>query len=153
MMPFEELDAAAFDRTMKVNAYGPYYTSRGAWPHFSDRATARMVNVASSAGLFALPDRVDYGASKAAVVGMMRSLASESEGLGITVNAVVPSAITRMSSEPQKKHYAERFDIPEAELLEKTPYLARRWSRGGLTRTARRTARSSRLEAVITGAS
>jgi NAD(P)-dependent dehydrogenase (short-subunit alcohol dehydrogenase family) len=112
---FEDLTTAAFDQTMKVNAYGPFYVTHAAWPHLLAQGYGRVVMVSSSAALFGLPDRVDYGGSKAAMVGMTRSLASEAEGAGIQVNALFPTAITRLSSPPVRERVAKRLGLSAAE--------------------------------------
>ena len=101
----------------------PYYTSYAVWPHFLAQGYGRLIMVTSGAGLWGYPDRVDYSASKAAMIGMTRALASEAHERGIMVNGVIPSAITRISSEPQIKMYIERFGLSHEELLEVTPYL------------------------------
>jgi NAD(P)-dependent dehydrogenase (short-subunit alcohol dehydrogenase family) len=123
LFPFAELEAVRFDLSMKVNAYGPFYTAQAAWPQMVEQGYGRIVNISSAAGLFGLPDRVDYGASKAAVIGLTRSLAADGDGFGIATNGVFPSAITRLSSAPQRARYAERFTMEEDDLREKTPRL------------------------------
>jgi NAD(P)-dependent dehydrogenase (short-subunit alcohol dehydrogenase family) len=112
---FEDLAPDAFDRTMKVNTYGPYYVTRAAWPHFLEQRYGRAVMISSSAALFGLPDRADYGASKAALAGLARSLASEADGCGIGVNVVFPTAITQMSTPPVRERVAGRLGMSAAD--------------------------------------
>jgi NAD(P)-dependent dehydrogenase (short-subunit alcohol dehydrogenase family) len=112
---FEDLEADAFDLTMKVNAYGPYHTTRAAWPHLLEQGYGRVVMISSSASLYGLPDRADYGASKAALLGLTRSLAAEADGSGICVNAVFPTAITRMSTEQARRRVADRLGMSAAD--------------------------------------
>ena len=102
----EELDTATFDRTMRINAYGPFFMVRAAWRHFVAQRYGRVVMVSSSAALFGLPDRVDYAASKAAMVGMTRSFAADGDEHGIRANALFPTAITRISSVPVRERVA-----------------------------------------------
>lgn len=122
---FADLTPENFDMQMKVNAYGPFNTMHAVWPHMLETGYGRIVNISSSAGLFALPDRVAYSGSKGSLIGMTRTLASEAERLDdVKVNGIFPSAITRQSSQPQKDRYAARFGAPSHEvLLEKTPRL------------------------------
>lgn len=80
---------SAFDKIFEVNVKGYLYTSR----EFAARAEAgAIVNVASYAGLKASPLLGVYGMSKAAVLSMTRTLATEL-GPAIRVNAVAPGLI------------------------------------------------------------
>jgi NAD(P)-dependent dehydrogenase (short-subunit alcohol dehydrogenase family) len=87
---------SAFDKIFEVNVKGYLYSSR----EFAIRAKGgAIVNVASYAGLKASPLLGVYGMSKAAVISMTRTLASELGPGGIRVNAVAPGLIeTRFSA-------------------------------------------------------
>lgn len=87
---------SAFDKIFEVNVKGYLYTSR----EFAGRTRGgAIVNVASYAGLKASPLLGVYGMSKAAVISMTRTLASELGAGGIRVNAVAPGLIeTRFSA-------------------------------------------------------
>jgi NAD(P)-dependent dehydrogenase (short-subunit alcohol dehydrogenase family) len=91
---------------MRINAYGPFFIVRAAWRHFTAQQYGRIVMVSSSAALFGLPDRVDYAASKAAMVGMTRSFAADGDEHNIRANALFPTAITRISSLPVRGRVA-----------------------------------------------
>lgn len=112
---FEDLTPEAFDLTMRVNAFGPYCTTRAAWPTFLEQGYGRVVMISSSAALYGLPDRADYGASKAAVIGLTRSLAAEADDHDIRVNAVFPTAITRMSTPQARRRVADRLGMSAAD--------------------------------------
>jgi NAD(P)-dependent dehydrogenase (short-subunit alcohol dehydrogenase family) len=51
LAPILELSAELFDRTMRVNAYGPYYLTRAAWPSFLRQGRGRVVMIGSAAGV------------------------------------------------------------------------------------------------------
>ena len=87
-----------WDRTMAVNARAPFLACRRLLPGMRARGFGRVVNVASTAGLRGLPERLAYVASKHALVGLTRALAAEVRDPGVTVNAVCPGAVrTRLT--------------------------------------------------------
>jgi 3-oxoacyl-[acyl-carrier protein] reductase len=86
--PLEE-----YERVMAVNATGSFLCSRAALPAMLRARWGRIVLVSSAAALRGNPGQAAYSASKAAVVGMARSLAREYGGRGITVNVVCPGFI------------------------------------------------------------
>jgi NAD(P)-dependent dehydrogenase (short-subunit alcohol dehydrogenase family) len=85
---------------MKVNAYGAFYVTRAAWPHFIEQGYGRVLLVASSAGLVSQANASHYAASKGAVIGLGRTLAAEGAENGINVNIMVPAAATGMGAKP-----------------------------------------------------
>ncbi|MFV0296382.1 MAG: SDR family NAD(P)-dependent oxidoreductase [Hyphomicrobiaceae bacterium] len=89
----ETIPVEAWYRVMGINALGPFLMMRAVLPHMKTQGGGRIVNMASVAGMYALPQRAIYCASKAAVVGMTRSVAYDLAPLGITVNAVCPGSI------------------------------------------------------------
>lgn len=80
-----DVDAAAWDRVIAVNLIGTVAVVRAALP-FLERSRGRVVTVASTLGLRALPAATAYCASKHGVVGFTRALALEVAGrIGVTM--------------------------------------------------------------------
>ena len=86
-----ETDAAAFDRVMKTNVHGTFFALRAELKAMLATGGGAIVNVASIAGLRALPGlSAAYTTSKHAVVGLTRSVALEYATHGIRINAIAP---------------------------------------------------------------
>jgi 3-hydroxybutyrate dehydrogenase len=88
--PFAKSDATLFRRMMDVNFMGVVHTVQAALPAMKDRPYARIIAIASTAGLKGYAYVSAYSAAKHAVVGLVRSLALELAHTRITVNAVCP---------------------------------------------------------------
>ncbi|CAN5209711.1 SDR family NAD(P)-dependent oxidoreductase [soil metagenome] len=83
-----------FERTLQLDAVGPFNLVRAAWPHLVERGYGRILLTASSVGAYGIAGMAHYAAAKGAVIGMTRALALEGAASGIIVNAVAPSATT-----------------------------------------------------------
>jgi 2-hydroxycyclohexanecarboxyl-CoA dehydrogenase len=88
--PFAKTEPDFWDRHFDVNVRGPYLMARAVLPGMLERRWGRVINVASLAGLFGSPYVTAYTASKHALVGFTRALATEVSGKGVTVNALCP---------------------------------------------------------------
>jgi NAD(P)-dependent dehydrogenase (short-subunit alcohol dehydrogenase family) len=83
--PLDGVPADAWERVVAVNLLGTAAVVRAALPHLA-RSRGKVVTVASTLGLRALPDATAYCASKFGVVGFTRALAAETAGrVGVTL--------------------------------------------------------------------
>jgi 3-oxoacyl-[acyl-carrier protein] reductase len=92
--PFWEIDVAEWDRLQAVNVRSVFLCSRAASRPMREAGSGRIVNIASNVTTFGMANLMHYVASKAAVVGMTRSMARELGPFGIAVNAVAPGLVT-----------------------------------------------------------
>lgn len=91
--PIWEQSDSDWHRVMAVNLHGPFYLCRAVIPHMRSRGYGRIVNIASVAGKEGNPNMVAYSASKAALIGLTKSMAKEVASEGICINAVSPAVI------------------------------------------------------------
>jgi NAD(P)-dependent dehydrogenase (short-subunit alcohol dehydrogenase family) len=78
---------------MDVNATGAFLCTRAVLAGMRERDRGRIVTVASTAGLHGAKYTAAYTASKHAAVGLMRAVAAEVAGSGVTANAVCPGFV------------------------------------------------------------
>jgi 3-oxoacyl-[acyl-carrier protein] reductase len=80
-------------RVFDVNVHGLFYCNRAVVPHMRARDYGRIVNIASVAGKEGNPNAPAYSASKAAVIGLTKSLGKELAKSNVRVNCVTPAAV------------------------------------------------------------
>lgn len=90
MVPFEDLRFEGWAKVMQLNADSIVHVTQALAPHLLSRRAGSVVNVASVAGLGGTPGLTPYGASKAALISLTRSLAMEWGPVGVRVNALCP---------------------------------------------------------------
>jgi NAD(P)-dependent dehydrogenase (short-subunit alcohol dehydrogenase family) len=78
---------------MDVNINGTFYCNQAVAPHMVAQGYGRIVNIASIAGKEGNPNASGYSASKAAVIGLTKSLGKELAKTGVTVNCITPAAV------------------------------------------------------------
>jgi NAD(P)-dependent dehydrogenase (short-subunit alcohol dehydrogenase family) len=92
-VPLAEYPVDQWRRVVDVNLNGLFYCNRAVVPYMQAGNYGRIVNVASVAGKEGNPNASAYSASKAAVIGLTKSLGKELAKANITVNAVTPAAV------------------------------------------------------------
>jgi len=90
-VPVSEFPVDSWLRVMDVNLNGLFYCCREVLPYMVANGYGRIVNVASVAGKEGNPNASAYSASKAAVIGLTKSLGKELATKGILVNCITPA--------------------------------------------------------------
>ena len=91
--PLWQTTDAEWRTTFDVNVLGVVHLCRAVVPGMIERGWGRIVNLASVAGKEGNPNLAAYSASKAAVIGLTKSLGKELATSGVLVNAVAPAVI------------------------------------------------------------
>jgi NAD(P)-dependent dehydrogenase (short-subunit alcohol dehydrogenase family) len=93
-----KMEEAEFDAVIAVHLKGTFNCTRHAAGRMKDKGYGRIINITSSAGLRGNFGQTNYSAAKAGIAGMTLTWAIELGKYGITVNAMAPSAVTRMTT-------------------------------------------------------
>lgn len=104
--PAEDVTEDDWDAMMNVNARGLFFTAQAAGRIMLAQGSGRIVAISSQASLVGIRDHAVYCASKGAVNQLVRVLALEWGGRGVTVNAVAPTFIYTPGT-------ADRLDDPD----------------------------------------
>ena len=94
-----KMDEADFDAVVATHLKGTFNVTRHAAPLMKEAGYGRIVNITSSAGLRGNFGQTNYGAAKAGIMGMTFVWALELARSGITVNALAPAGVTRMTAD------------------------------------------------------
>jgi NAD(P)-dependent dehydrogenase (short-subunit alcohol dehydrogenase family) len=94
-----------WDAVIKVHLKGTWAPSRVASEYWRNRAKAgdtndaRIINTTSVSGIYGNPGQTNYGAAKAGIAAFTQIAAEELSRYGVTVNAIAPGALTRMTED------------------------------------------------------
>lgn len=94
---FAKMGMDDFRLVVEVHLMGAAHCCKAVWPHMQAQNYGRIVMTTSSTGLYGNFGQANYGAAKLAQVGLMQTLAIEGAKHGIHVNALAPTAATRMT--------------------------------------------------------
>jgi NAD(P)-dependent dehydrogenase (short-subunit alcohol dehydrogenase family) len=129
--PFYEITADEWDRVSAVNIKGPFLCAKAVFPQMKEQKSGKIINISSSTAYWGTPNFLHYVSSKAALIGMTRSLAREVGEFGICVNAIAPGLVEHegqnapkaLTELQLKERSIKRLQTPE-DLLGVLIYLA-----------------------------
>jgi NAD(P)-dependent dehydrogenase (short-subunit alcohol dehydrogenase family) len=113
--PLARTSLADWRAQWDVNATGAFLCTRAVLPGMLERGGGRIVTVASTAGRVGYRYTTGYAASKHAAVGLMRAVATEVAGTGVTANAVCPAFVRTDMTSRSVRRIAETTGRSEAE--------------------------------------
>jgi acetoacetyl-CoA reductase len=118
--PAHKMTAEQWQRDIDVNLTGAFRTFQACLPGMRERGHGRIIAISSIAALGGLPGQVAYAASKAGLLGMIRTLASENAARGITANAVLPGLVATEQVLAMPAHVRDRVlgALPTGRLIE-----------------------------------
>ncbi|TWF81018.1 NAD(P)-dependent dehydrogenase (short-subunit alcohol dehydrogenase family) [Pseudonocardia hierapolitana] len=112
--PLAEVTEEEYDRVLAVNLKGVFLGMRAQIPAMVERGGGAIVNVASVAGLMAVPLISPYTASKHGIIGLTRNAAMEYGTAGVRVNAVCPNAIRTPLMDASPPDFVAELIRPQA---------------------------------------
>ena len=118
--PVHEYPIDSWQRVIDINLNGLFYCNRAVVPFMLENGYGRIVNIASVAGKEGNPNASAYSASKAAVIGLTKSLGKELAGKGVIANALTPATFESpiLAQLPQSQVDYMRSKIPMGRLGE-----------------------------------
>jgi len=96
---FAKMDMAAFCKVVDVHLIGSANVAHACWPIMREQKYGRIVLTSSASGLYGNFGQSNYGAAKAAMLGLMNVLHMEGARDNIRVNTLAPTAATRMTAD------------------------------------------------------
>ncbi|MDA2962175.1 MAG: SDR family NAD(P)-dependent oxidoreductase [Actinomycetota bacterium] len=111
----EDIEWAAFERTVTINLFGAIWLTQAILPHMKANKYGRIAHVASIAGKEGNPGMHAYNTSKAGMIGFIKGIGKEVASEGIVINALAPAVIrTPMNadtSDATLKYMLERIPM------------------------------------------
>jgi NAD(P)-dependent dehydrogenase (short-subunit alcohol dehydrogenase family) len=110
----ERFSEEEWRKDLETNLSGAFYVVQAAFPALAESGDGRVVLISSVAAEIGIPGQVAYGASKAGLVGMARTLAAEWAPRGIRCNVVMPGMIAtpKVLAMPERLQQAVTATIP-----------------------------------------
>jgi NAD(P)-dependent dehydrogenase (short-subunit alcohol dehydrogenase family) len=118
--PAHRMTPEQWARDIEVNLTGAFRAVQACLPGMRERRHGRIVVISSGAARSGLPGQVAYAASKAGLLGMVRTIAAENAGRGITANAVLPGMVAteKVLAMPPEVLDRVKATLPSGRLVE-----------------------------------
>jgi 3-oxoacyl-[acyl-carrier protein] reductase len=105
----EDQTLEKWERDLRVNLTGAFNCTKAVWPKMKEKGWGRVIYISSIAGLMGAWLQPSYGATKAGLIGLAKSLAIEGGKFGITVNTICPGFIETEAIKLQPPEMTERI--------------------------------------------
>lgn len=116
-----DCDEAAFGFSMELNVWGVYRMTRAFLPAMIEAGGGSIINMSSAvSSIIAAPNRFVYGGTKAAVIGMTKSVAADYIASGIRCNAICPATVESPSLQERMKAMGD-YDTARAAFVARQP--------------------------------
>jgi NAD(P)-dependent dehydrogenase (short-subunit alcohol dehydrogenase family) len=114
------MDLERWQRDLSINLTGSFRVVQACLRGMRERRFGRIVVISSVAARFGMPAQVAYSASKAGLIGMVKTVAAENVALGITANAILPGLVgsAGVKAMPQEIINAWMEQIPTGRMIE-----------------------------------
>ena len=117
---FQKMKDDDWNLIFKVHVFGAYKCSRAAWNIMREQGYGRIINTSSVSGIYGNVGQTNYGAAKAGIAAFTTIASLELGRYGVTVNAVAPVALTRMTenlgpapeTEAEREHRSPKWIAP-----------------------------------------
>ena len=117
--PAVDLPVDFWDKTLELNLTVPFLLAQAVVPAMIERRWGRVITVASIAGRVGTLHGAAYSASKHGVMGLMRTLALETAGTGVTVNCICPGPVKTVMNDLRIAYDAQRLGMAVEEFESK----------------------------------
>ena len=118
--PAHKMTPGQWSRDIDVNLTSAFRAIQACLPGMRERRWGRVVVISSGAAVSGLPGQIAYSASKAGLIGMVKTLAAEGVRRGITANAVLPGMVATEKVRSMPPEVLERLDplLPSGRMVE-----------------------------------
>ncbi|HMT49979.1 SDR family oxidoreductase [Dietzia sp. UBA5065] len=96
---FAKMSTDDFRKVLEVHLMGSVNCTKAVWPHMAEAGYGRILMTTSTSGIYGNFGQSNYAAAKSGLVGLMNVLAIEGAKKDIRVNAIAPTAATRMTED------------------------------------------------------
>ena len=108
--PAHRMTPEQWGRDIDVNLTGAFRAVQACLPGMRERRWGRVVVISSGAAVGGLPGQVAYAASKAGLLGMVRTIAGELAGRGVTANAVLPGMVATEKARAMPREILDQLE-------------------------------------------
>ncbi|SEQ90569.1 SDR family NAD(P)-dependent oxidoreductase [Natrinema salaciae] len=116
-----DYDDDVWDRDVEINLTGTYNISTELFPRMCERGWGRIVNMSSMAGWYGGFGQFSYSATKAAMIGVGRTMALEGAQSGVTSNVIAPNIVVGAWADMSPDELRENVDEYYARIADATP--------------------------------